>query len=237
MISKTIHYCWFGRNPLPPLGLKCLESWKKYLPDYQIIEWNEDNFDVNSIPYTKEAAEKGKWAFVSDYARFYILYHYGGIYVDTDVEILKPLDTFLNHNMFTGFETIDRVAPGLILGAVEKSALIKELMDSYTNRRFINSDGSINDETVVSYTTNLLVNKGLKLNGEFQTIVGLAIYPTRYFSPKSLVDGKLVITEDTHSIHHYAGSWMSYKARLKRYIYLVIASNNYIFKLYSKYFK
>lgn len=122
MIPKTIHYCWFGGKPLPPLAIKCLESWNKYLPDYEIIEWNESNFPVNSIPYTKEAADKGKWAFVSDYARFYILYHNGGIYLDTDVEILKSLNPFLKHHSFSGFESKDRVAPGLILGA-KKDAL------------------------------------------------------------------------------------------------------------------
>ncbi|MFK2496534.1 glycosyltransferase family 32 protein [Bacteroides fragilis] len=114
MIPKTIHYCWFGGKPLPPLAIKCLESWNKYLPDYEIIEWNESNFPVNSIPYTKEAAAKGKWAFVSDYARFYILYHNGGIYLDTDVQILKSLNPFLKHHSFSGFESKDRVAPGLI---------------------------------------------------------------------------------------------------------------------------
>ena len=104
MIPKIIHYCWFGRNPLPPLALECIASWRKFLPDYEIKEWNEDNFDVNSIPYTAEAYRQKKYAYVSDYARFCILYQYGGIYFDTDVEVIKPLNDIIAKGNFMGFE-------------------------------------------------------------------------------------------------------------------------------------
>ena len=122
MIPKVIHYCWFGRNPLPSLAIKCIESWRKYLPDYEIKEWNEDNFDVNIIPYTQEAYQVGKYAFVSDYARFWILYKYGGLYFDTDVEVIKPMDDIIARGPFMGCEkdvsdtSVASVAPGLGLG-------------------------------------------------------------------------------------------------------------------------
>ena len=237
MIPKTIHYCWFGGKPLPPLAIKCLESWNKYLPVYEIIEWNESNFPVNSIPYTKEAADKGKWAFVSDYARFYILYHNGGIYLDTDVEILKSLNPFLKHHSFSGFESKDRVAPGLILGAKKGCSLMKKLMNSYHERHFINQNGLLNEKTVVSYMTEELVSEGLVLNGELQNIHDFIVYPIDFFSPKSLETGKLKITSNTYSIHHYAGSWMSNTSRLKRYVYLLIAKVPFVYKMYNKIYR
>ena len=110
MIPKIIHYCWFGRKPLPPLAVKCIESWKKYLPDYTIKEWNEDNFDINIVPYTREAYEVGKYAFVSDYARFYILYHHGGLYFDTDVEVIRPMDDLVGRGAFLAWDVIRGLA-------------------------------------------------------------------------------------------------------------------------------
>ena len=155
MIPKVIHYCWFGRNPLPPLAIKCIESWKKYLPDYEIREWNEDNFDVNIVPYTQEAYQVKKYAFVSDYARFWILYKYGGIYFDTDVEVIKPLDDIIARGPFMGCEregvaTTDSifpiginlgVNPGLGLGAIPNIELYKEILDMYATLHFLLSDG------------------------------------------------------------------------------------------------
>ena len=140
MIPKVIHYCWFGRNTLPPLAVKCIESWKKYFPDYEIKEWNEENFNVNIIPYTKEAYEMKKYAFVSDYARFWILYHYGGLYFDTDVEVIRPMDDIIDKGPFMGCEknidnngeTILAVAPGLGLGANPGLGLYSELLQLYS---------------------------------------------------------------------------------------------------------
>lgn len=237
MIPKIIHYCWFGGKALPPLAIKCLESWNKYLPDYEIIEWNESNFPVNSIPYTKEAAAKGKWAFVSDYARFYILYHHGGIYLDTDVEIVKSLNPLLMHYSFSGFESNDRVAPGLILGAEKGTALIKKMINVYRKLHFINKNGTLNEKTVVSYMTEQLLLEGLVLDGSLQNINDFIVYPIDFFSPKSLETGKLKITSNTYSIHHYAGSWMSNTSRLKRYAYLLIAKVPFVYKIYNKIYR
>lgn len=237
MIPKIIHYCWFGNKPLPKLGAECIESWRKYLPDYEIIEWNESNFPIDSISYTKEAAKSEKWAFVSDYARFYILYHYGGIYMDTDVEVLKSLDPLLVHQAFSGFESVDRVAPGLILGTEKQSSLMKKMMDSYLNRHFINANGVLNVKTVVEYMTEQLISEGLILDGSLQNINNFIVYPMDFFSPKSLETGKLSITENTFSIHHYAGSWMNNKYKLKRAIYLLIAGNRFIYKIYRYFYR
>lgn len=216
MIPKIIHYCWFGRNALPPIAVKCIESWKKILPDYIIKEWNEDNFDINVIPYTKEAYQAKKYAFVSDYARFKIIYEEGGIYLDIDVEVLKSLDNLLINNAFTGFEDDTKVAPGLILAAKKENALIKEILDKYKEKKFILPNGSFNYETVVIHMTNILIEKGLVLNGTQQTISELTIYPTDYFSPKSLGTGKLNITPNTYTIHHYAATWVPMYMQLEK---------------------
>lgn len=222
MIPKIIHYCWFGRNPLPPLAKKCIASWKKYLPDYEIIEWNEDNFDVNIIPYTKEAYEAGKFAFVSDYARFWILYQYGGLYFDTDVEIIKPLDEIISKGPFMGREILkyefgDDINPGLGIGANPNLEIYKEILDVYKTKRFYNNDGTLNLTTVVTTTTQILSNHNNHEldNGVFQ-IGGINIYPTEYFCPKNYYTGEMMITSKTVAIHHYDASWKSNKDKLKK---------------------
>jgi len=210
MIPKVIHYCWFGRNPLPKLARKCIESWKKYCPDYEIIEWNEDNFDINFCDYVKEAYEAKKYAFVSDYARFKILYEHGGLYFDTDVEIIKSLDNIVEKGGFMGCEndTVPMVAPGLGLGVKPGLELYKELMDVYHSTHFLNEDGTFNQKTVVEYTTEVLQKHGLKDNGEIQEIAGIYIYPKEYFCPKDSVTRELNLTKNSVAIHHYDGSWM-----------------------------
>ena len=217
MIPKVIHYCWFGRNPLPPLAIKCIESWKKFLPDYEIKEWNEDNFDVNIIPYTSEAYAAKKYAFVSDYARFWILYNYGGLYFDTDVEVIKPLDDIIARGAFMGLEkdydphagatAYNAVAPGLGLGCNPGLGLYKKILDLYQSLHFNNPDGTINFKTVVDYTTELLVKDGLKNISGIQKVNEIYIYPSEYFCPINIVSKKLHITPNTYTIHHYMGSW------------------------------
>jgi mannosyltransferase OCH1-like enzyme len=215
MIPKIIHYCWFGRNPLPKLAEKCIESWKKFLPDYEIKEWNEDNFDVNIIPYTKEAYQARKYAFVSDYARFWILYKYGGIYFDTDVEVIKPMDDIIAKGPFMGCEneasdtSVASVNPGLGLGVNPGLSLYNEILTMYESLRFINPNGSYNQKTVVLYTTELLCEHDLKNINQIQECVGVWIYPKEYFCPISVVDAKLRITSNTRTIHHYDQSWQS----------------------------
>lgn len=230
MIPKIIHYCWFGHNPLPPLAIKCIESWKKFLPDYEIKEWNEDNFDVNIIPYSKEAYKAKKYAFVSDYARFWILYKYGGLYFDTDVEVIKPLDDIVAKGPFMGCEnesdvegaTAKAVAPGLGLGVNPGLGLYEEILELYASVHFEDGAGNYNLKTVVDYTTEVICKHGLKNVSEIQYIAGVYIYPVDYFCPISVKDGKLRITSNTRTIHHYAQSWQSPVRKYGRKIVLLL---------------
>lgn len=226
MIPKKIHYCWFGRNPLPESALKCIASWRKYLPDYEIIEWNEDNFDVNSIPYTSQAYAAGKYAFVSDYARFKILYEHGGLYFDTDVEVIRPLDDIIAAGPFMGFEANPKapdfrgnVAPGLGLAVESDHRIYAELLDFYTQQNFINPDGSLNQTTIVTYTTEILAKYGLKVISGIQVVAGINIYPAEYFNPLNDLTGKLNVTPNTRSIHWFTKSWLTvspWRTRLSR---------------------
>lgn len=216
MIPKKIHYCWFGRNPLPESALKCIASWRKYLPDYEIIEWNEDNFDVNSIPYTAQAYEAKKYAFVSDYARFKILYEQGGLYFDTDVEVIKPMDDIVEKGPFMGFEInpcpqrpCGAVAPGLCLGAIPKMSLYKNILDYYCQLFFIQSDGTFNTtDAVVNITTRELIKVGLLGESDIQNVAGISIYPADYFNPFDDATGRLCLTNNTRTIHWFSKSWM-----------------------------
>ena len=223
MNTKVIHYCWFGKKPLPKLALKCIKSWKKYLPDYEIKQWNEANFDINIIPYTQEAYKAKKYAFVSDYARFWILYNYGGLYFDTDVEVIKPMNDIIAKGPFMGCENdVEEdlsvsvapglglgVNPGLGLGVNPGLGLYKEILETYSTLHFIQSDGTLNQKTVVSYTTEILNKYGLKAINDLQYCAGVWIYPKEYFCPISTSDGKLRLTNNTVSIHHYSQSWQS----------------------------
>lgn len=220
-IPKVIHYCWFGGKEIPKENKKCIESWKKFLPDYEIKMWNENNYNINVNTYVKQAYEAKKYAFVSDYARFDILYKYGGIYMDTDVEVLKPIDDLLMNKMFVGFEENEGINPGLIFGAIKGMDLIKEILDSYKNRIFKNSDGTLNTTTVVEYTTDILEQHGLKLNGKYQKINDLTIYPSDFFCPLDYKTKKLKITENTYTIHHYSASWHSKSQKIKTRIRVI----------------
>ncbi len=216
MIPKTIHYCWFGRNPKPALAEKCLKSWKKYCKDYEIIEWNEDNFSIQDAPlYVRQAYEAKKWAFVSDYVRLYAMVNYGGIYMDTDVEVIKPLDTFLHHQAFSGFEDGIYVSTGIM--ACEKGfPLYNEFLHYYDSICFINPDSSMNTLTNVKTVTDICQKKGLIQNNTYQEVEGLALYPNDYFSPKSFNDGIVRITGNTYSIHHYDASWLSKESQANK---------------------
>lgn len=215
MIPKVIHYCWFGGNPLPKFSQRCIASWKKYLPEYEIKEWNENNFDLSCCAYVKEAYKARKWAFVSDYARFWILYHEGGLYFDTDVEIINPLDNIIEKGPFIGCEETHvsisgknlGVNPGLGLAAAPGLSLYKEILNYYESIHFSCGNGVL--ETVVDHTTALLRKHGWVGNGQVEEVNGVYIYPPKYFCPYSYLTGKWNITEHTVSIHHYAATWHS----------------------------
>lgn len=217
MIPKIIHYCWFGGNPLPESAIKCIQSWKKYCPDYEIKEWNESNFNINCCKYMQEAYKEKKWAFVSDYARFFILYNEGGIYFDTDVEVVKSFDDIIENGAFMGSEKIiakngkDSVGinPGLGIGIEPKHEIFESILNFYNKQHFINEKGEMNTTTVVEYTSDIMKEYGWSPNNNIQNIDGIIIYPPEYFSPKDYVTGKIELTEQTHSIHHYSASWFS----------------------------
>lgn len=213
MIQKKIHYCWFGGNPLPELAQKCIASWKKYCPDYEIIEWNETNFDINCCDYVREAYEAKKWAFVSDVARLYALVNYGGIYMDTDVEVLRSLDDLLQYEAVSGFEAKDRIPTGL-MGCVAGQKMFVELLREYDHAHFIKEDGKYDTTTNVTRITNACLKYGLRLDNTMQTVNGFTLLPYDYLCPKDFSTKKLTITENTLVIHHFDGSWLPEVERL-----------------------
>lgn len=208
MIPKIIHYCWFGKEELPPLALKCIESWKKYMPDYEIKRWDEDNYDIRKNQYISQAYDARKYAFVSDYVRFDILYTYGGIYLDTDVEVIKDLTPIIEQGAFAGMEQLSGINSGLGIAAPSSLEIYKEILDSYKNDTFINQEGKINLKTVVVRVSEIFKKHGFIERNEVQEIEGVRIYPTEYFCPMSQGTGKITITENTYCIHHYTSSWM-----------------------------
>lgn len=216
MIPKTIHYCWFGRNPLPKDARKCIESWRKFFPDHEIKEWNEDNFDVSCNKYVEEAYRQKKYAFVSDYARFKVLHEYGGLYFDTDVEVIRPMDRMIAAGPFMGFEKSLAtnghgqggglgVAPGLGMAAEAGMPWLKSIIDYYDSIAFDISEG-----TIVYHTTRLLTAEGLKDENRVQHVAGFTIYPDDYLCPMDSTTGIVTKTDNTVSIHHYSCSWMDH---------------------------
>lgn len=210
MIPKIIHYCWFGHGKMTPLMKKCIKSWKKYCPDFQIIEWNEDNFDINSVIWTKQAYETKKYAFVADYVRLYALSKYGGIYMDTDQELIRPIDSFLTDEMFLGFMD-SQINTGLI-GASPSSKILLEMFDYYNDREFFFDDKQ--DLTPnTAWMTKILVSHGLEIKDEFQELDGINIYPRTYFCPTTCDSIHKLYSSETIAIHHWAMSWRSEKAK------------------------
>lgn len=223
MIPKTIHYCWFGNGPLPELAEKCIASWKEFFPDYTIKRWDETNYDVTAVPYVHEAYQAKRWAFVSDYARFDILYKYGGIYFDTDVEIIAPMDDILASGAFMGMqktalpgdETVYWPAPGLGMAAEAGMDIYRELLDKYQSMHFILEDGSLNLNTVPMFTYQVFEKHGLdQSRNEVQSVSDVTVWPTEYFSPVDYFSGEKIITRNTRSIHHYSSSWLTYEEKM-----------------------
>lgn len=239
-IPKIIHYCWFGGKELPELAVKCIESWKKYLPDYEIKRWDETNFDLNSNTYVKEAYENKKWAFITDYVRLYVLKKYGGIYMDTDVEVIKNLDEFLNLKAFSGFENDTQIPTGII--ASEKNGRwVTEQLKYYDNRHFVLEDGSFDYTTNVVTITNITKEMfPLKEKNSFQDFGDVTFYPKDYFCPKDHLTNKINLTKNTYCIHHFAASWLKPSAKIKLRIYRFINKifgdkvSDFIHKIYRK---
>ena len=218
-IPKVIHYCWFGGKPMSSMQKKCLKSWKRCCPEYEIRLWNEGNFDINVCDYAREAYDAGKWAFVSDYARFRILYEQGGIYLDTDVELMRPLRELDQDGCFMACETPGTVAPGLIIGTPAGDPVMKEMLDGYHTRHFIREDGTRDQTTVVEYATGILKERGLQAVDTVQRLEGSTVYPPRFFCPQSLKTGKVELTADTYSVHRYAASWETPGNRFRGRVY------------------
>lgn len=209
MIPKIIHYCWFGGNPLPRSAQKCIKSWRKYCPDYQIIEWNESNFDVNCNAYCAAMYEQKRWAFLSDYARLKIVYEHGGIYFDTDVELVRPIDDLIKNKAFMGLETTEKVATGLGFGAEKGCDFIKENMAAYEALKDFSSPvpcPDITTELLGKYNVDCVCN-------QIQEVAGVTIYPVEYFCPKHTHTGIVTVTPNTVSIHHYDASWNTAEER------------------------
>ncbi len=217
MIPKIIHYIWFGDKPLDNVAKKCLKSWKKYCPDYKLILWNEKNFDVNMFQYTKEAFLTKSWAFLSDVVRLYALVNYGGVYMDTDVQITKPIDDFLDKRAFSGFEDQKNIPTGIM--ACEKGfPLFEKLLNDYKSRSLIRKDGSIDRTTNVQTITKTLLQYGFVPNNQYQVIEGFELFPNDYFCPKDHNTLKICKTQNTHTIHHFNASWCTKKERFIRKI-------------------
>ena len=212
-IPKTIHYCWFGKTEIPQKLKEYMESWKKYCPDYEIIRWDESNYDISKNKYMKEAYESKKWGFVPDYARIDIVYQYGGIYLDTDVEIVKSFDDLLFTSSFMGYTDQHDVALGLGFGAEKGNPLLGDMRNYYEDKRFIKLDGGLDLRMCIEYQLPVLKKWGFQLDGIQEIIEGNAIYPREVFNPLGRFGVNALFTENTHSIHHAEISWESEENR------------------------
>ena len=207
MIPKTIHYCWFGRGEMPESAKKCIDSWHEFMPDYEYKLWNEDNFDVNAVPYTKEAYEAKKYAFVSDYVRLWALNNEGGVYLDTDVEVFKPFDDLLDFDAFAGFEGSKHLPIGTcVMASKANGHWVGEMLEAYRDRHFIMEDGSCDLTTNVQFITARMCEQGLELNGKEQEYKDLHVFPVDYFNPRQTT-GEYKRTENTYCDHLGIGSW------------------------------
>jgi len=244
-IPKKIHYCWFGPNPMPDYAIEFIEGWKKLSPEYEIIKWDESNFDVNAHPYTKSAYERGLYPFVADYARLAVINEYGGIYMDTDVEMIRPLDEFMSNTAFFALEDMDAINTGLIVGAVPRQKNIEELLTQYDKRGMNLMDGKFIMDTCVQITTSYFRRKGFKYVDKIQRVDESTIYPTSFFCPQKYGEWRPKITSSTHIIHHYYGNWsigdetnrtrIYRNTRIGRKIKKVIGVNNFqrIYRVYQ----
>lgn len=215
MIPKIIHYCWFGKGEKPESAQRCIESWKRFCPDFEIREWNEDNCDYLAMPFTAEAYEKKKYAFVSDVMRLVVLEKYGGVYFDTDVELIKDISPLLGDEGFIGFENDMYVASGLTIASVPHQPVIQAMIEEYKTLHFARPDGSVTPIGCPKVNTAVMKRFGLETNGKEQLVAGIRVYPADYFNPLDSVTGKLTKTANTYSIHWYSMTWLPKHRRVK----------------------
>ena len=220
VIPKIIHYCWFGHAPKTEQIKSYIATWKKNCPDYRIVEWNEENFDINENQYCREAYEAKKWAFVTDYVRLKVLFTHGGIYMDTDVEVVKPLDALLAYAAFSGYESMPYISTG-IMGAEKHNSWIAALLREYETIHFVKPDGSYDLTTNVHRITNWTKKLyNTTFNGKMRILDGnIAIFPFEYLCAKSFQTGELFKSNETYAIHHFAGSWLSEEAVREKELY------------------
>lgn len=217
LIPKTIHYCWFSGNPIPDTLKRCMETWEKFCPDYEIVRWDESNYDISWSPYMVQAYEHKKWGFVPDVARLDILYRYGGIYLDTDVELIRSLDELLYQPAFCGVEKWNVVNMGGCSGCQQGNRIVKAMLDFRRDISFENGDGSLNLMSSGYYEMKPLLEAGLCANGVAEQIKGqIMVYPSEFFHPFDYMSGETKITENTFSIHHFSGTWLGPDAAMER---------------------
>lgn len=215
MIPKIIHYCWFGRGEKPELAKKCIASWRKFCPDFEIREWNEDNCNYLAMPFMAEAYAAKKYAFVSDVMRLLVLEQYGGVYFDTDVEAVRDIAPLMDDEGFIGFENDQYVASGLTIASVPHHPVVQAMIEEYRKLHFTNADGTTNAVGCPHLNTDIMERYGLVRNGQEQTVAGIHVYPADFFNPLDSVTGKLTKTENTYSIHWYSMSWLPWYKQIK----------------------
>jgi len=233
-IPKVIHYCWFGKGKLPPLAEKCIKSWRKYCPDYEIVCHNEENSDISGNRYAKEAYEAGKWAFVSDYVRLKVLYEEGGIYFDTDVELIKPIDDLVEECGYMGFDDNGVISTGLGFACEKGNELVGALLSDYDDISFVLPDGSYDITPCPDRNTKKMVELGFDLDNKNQVFMGIRMLPEDYLCPMKYYTGKKTITENTYSIHHFCASWISETAKRTLFLKRIVGVRMYD-KLYGKF--
>ncbi len=219
MIPKIIHFCWFGGKPKPKLAEMCMKSWKRFCPDYAIKEWNETNYDISAAPlYVQQAYAAKKWAFVTDFVRLDVVYNHGGIYLDTDVELLKNIDFLLDNTAYFGFEDENLINTGLGFGAEKGAGILKELMDDYRDAPFIRADGSFDLTPCPKRNTKIFLRHALRQDNSKQLLDGkIKILPPLFLCPVNDSTGIKTITAETVSIHHFAASWETKTRILRKY--------------------
>jgi len=209
VIPKKIHYIWLGKKELPYNLKMCIKSWKRFCPDYEIIRWDESNYDFYSVPYMREAMENNAFGFAPDYARLDIIYKYGGFYLDTDVEMIRPLDDLRYQDAFCGVETWQTVNAGGCFGAVPGNDMVHDMIENREGLHYVYPDGSVNMATCGYYDTMVLIKNGYKMTGEVQKVGDMTVYPKEFFHPYDYMSGKTDITSNTFSVHRFKGGWMT----------------------------